>query len=102
PHEELMEYETLNFIHQAPEIQKDDSDFINALLEKYVMNVISLNNYLDCPLAFYYKNLVRIPSGKSENLEFGSAVHFALQKIFEEMQKNQKQEFPSKEKMLGY
>src|SRR6185312_16103866 len=102
PHEELMEYETLNFIHQAPEIQKDDSDFINALLEKYVMNVTSLNNYLDCPLAFYYKNLVRIPSGKSENLEFGSAVHFALQKIFEEMQKDPKQEFPSKEKMLGY
>ena len=66
------------------------------------MNVTSLNNYLDCPLAFYYKNLIRIPSGKSENLEFGSAVHFALQKLFEEMQKNEKQEFPSKEKVLGY
>ena len=102
PHEELMEYETLNFIHQAPEIEKNESDFISALLEKYVMNVTSLNNYLDCPLAFYYKNLIRIPSGKSENLEFGSAVHFALQKLFEEMQKNEKQEFPSKEKVLGY
>ncbi|HUZ60833.1 MAG TPA: PD-(D/E)XK nuclease family protein, partial [Hanamia sp.] len=102
PHEELMEYETLNFIHQAPEIEKNESDFISTLLEKYVMNVTSLNNYLDCPLAFYYKNLIRIPSGKSENLEFGSAVHFALQKLFEEMQKNEKQEFPSKEKVLGY
>jgi DNA helicase-2/ATP-dependent DNA helicase PcrA len=100
--EELMEYETLNFIHQAPEIEKGESDFVSALLEKYVMNVTSLNNYLDCPLAFYYKSLVRIPSGKSENLEFGSAVHFALQKLFEEMQKNEKQVFPSKEKMLGY
>jgi len=100
--EDLMEYETLNFIHQAPEIEKGESDFITALLEKFVMNVTSLNNYLDCPLGFYYKNLVRIPSGKSENLEFGSAVHFALQKIFEEMQKSEKQEFPSKEKMLGY
>jgi DNA helicase-2/ATP-dependent DNA helicase PcrA len=102
PQEELMEYETLNFIHQAPEIEKGESDFVSALLEKYVMNVTSLNNYLDCPLAFYYKSLVRIPSGKSENLEFGSAVHFALQKLFEEMQKNEKQVFPSKEKMLGY
>jgi DNA helicase-2/ATP-dependent DNA helicase PcrA len=101
PQEELMEYETLNFVHQAPEIKKDEEDFINSLLEKYVMNVTSLNNYLDCPLGFYYKNLIRIPSGKSENLEFGSAVHFALQKLFEEMQKNEKQEFPPKEKMLS-
>ncbi len=102
PQEELMEFEMLNFIPQAPEIEKDEADFITSLLEKYVMNVTSLNNYLDCPLAFYYKNLIRIPSGKSENLEFGSAVHFALQKLFEEMQKNEQQQFPSKEKMLGY
>ncbi|MEO6837152.1 MAG: ATP-dependent DNA helicase [Ginsengibacter sp.] len=100
--EELMEYEVLNYTPQAPEIEKDESDLITALLEKYVMNVTSLNNYLDCPLGFYYKNLIRIPSGKSENLEFGSAVHFALQKLFEDMQKNEKQEFPSKEKMIGY
>ncbi len=102
PQEELMEYEVLNFIHQAPQIQKDESDFITELLDKYVMNVTSLNNYLDCPLGFYYKNLIKIPSGKSESLEFGSAVHYALQKLFEEMQKNEKQQFPSKEKMLGY
>ncbi|HEY5464432.1 MAG TPA: ATP-dependent DNA helicase [Hanamia sp.] len=101
PEEELMNYEILNFIPQAPEIEKDEANFINSLLEKYVMNVTSLNNYLDCPLAFYYKSLIRIPSGKSENLEFGSAVHFALQKLFEEMQKNETQQFPSKEKMLG-
>ncbi|MEO8719680.1 MAG: ATP-dependent DNA helicase [Ginsengibacter sp.] len=100
--EELMDFEVLNFIPQAPEIEKNESDFINPLLEKFVMNVTSLNNYLDCPLGFYYKNLLKIPSGKSETLEFGSAVHFALQKIFEEMQKNEAQKFPSKEKMFGY
>ncbi|HEU5364054.1 MAG TPA: ATP-dependent DNA helicase, partial [Hanamia sp.] len=100
PQEELMEYEILNFLPQAPEIQKAEEDFINSILQKYVMNVTSLNNYLDCPIGFYFKNLIRIPSGKSETLEFGSAVHFALQKLFEEMQKNEKQQFPSKEKML--
>ena len=100
--EELMDFEILNFLPQAPQIEKSEEDFINSMLEKYVMNVTSLNNYLDCPLAFYYKNLIRIPSGKSETLEFGSAVHFALQKLFEDMQKSEKQEFPSKEKMLDY
>jgi DNA helicase-2/ATP-dependent DNA helicase PcrA len=102
PEEELMEYEILNYQNQAPEIAKSEQDFITPLLEKYVMNVTSLNNYLDCPLAFYYKNLIRIPSGKSENLEFGSAVHFALQRLFEDMQKDENQNFPSKENMFGY
>lgn len=100
PQEELMEYELLNFLPQAPEIEKAEEDFINSTLEKFVMNVTSLNNYLECPLAFYFKNLIRIPSGKSETLEFGSAIHFSLQKVFEEMQKSERQQFPSKEKML--
>jgi DNA helicase-2/ATP-dependent DNA helicase PcrA len=66
------------------------------------MNVTSLNNYLDCPLGFYYRNVIRIPSGKSENLEFGSAIHFAMQKIFEEMQKNEKQQFPPKDRLVDH
>jgi DNA helicase-2/ATP-dependent DNA helicase PcrA len=102
PEEELMEYEILNYRNQAPEIEKSEEDFIKPLLEKFVMNVTSLNNYLDCPLGFYYKNLIRIPSGKSENLEFGSAVHFALQSLFEIMQKEEGQNFPSKDIMMNY
>ncbi len=102
PDEELMEYEVLNYTNRAPEIEKSESDFISALLDKYVMNVTSLNNYLDCPIGFYYKNLIRIPSGKSENLEFGSAIHLALQRLFEDMQSHPEQVFSSKEKMIGY
>ncbi|MDQ2720416.1 MAG: ATP-dependent helicase [Bacteroidota bacterium] len=102
PEDELMEYEVLNYTNQAPEIEKSEKEFITALLDKYVMNVTSLNNYLDCPLGFYYKNLIRIPSGKSENLEFGSAIHFALQRLFEDMQKDEQQKFSSKEIMAGH
>ena len=102
PEEELMEFEVLNFLPQAPEIDKSENDFITTLLEKYVMNVTSLNNYLDCPLGFYYKNLIRIPSGKSDTLEFGSAVHYAMQKLFEEMQRSENQQFPPKEKMIEH
>jgi DNA helicase-2/ATP-dependent DNA helicase PcrA len=102
PEEELMEFEILNYLPQAPELDKSEDDFINSILEKYVMNVTSLNNYLDCPLGFYYKNLIRIPAGKSETLEFGSAVHHALQKLFEEMQKSEQQQFPPKERMIEH
>lgn len=93
PEEQVLEFEILHFTTQKPEIEKAEEDFISALLERFVMNVSALNNYLNCPLEFYFKTLIRIPSGKSESLEFGSAMHFAVQRLFEKMQKHEQQLF---------
>ncbi len=92
--EQLLLFEVLQFNEKAPEIAAGEEDFVNGLLEKFVMNVTALNNYLKCPLEFYYKNLVRIPSGKSEATEFGSAIHYALERMFKKMQEHPKNEFP--------
>lgn len=82
----LDEFALLQFNKpQAPEIARIEKDFIQPLLEKFVMNVTALNNYLKCPLEFYFKNLVRIPSPKNEATEFGSAVHYALEQLFRKM-----------------
>ena len=87
--EVLAEFQSLNFSEViAPEIKKIEHDFVSHMLERFVMNVTALNNYLKCPLEFYFKNLIRIPSPKNESTEFGSAIHFALQKLFEKMQNN--------------
>lgn len=82
----------------VPEIEKIEANFIERVLEKFVMNVTALNNYLKCPLQFYFNNLVRVPSGKSESTEFGSAVHYALQKFFQLMQDNN--QFPTKQQLI--
>jgi DNA helicase-2/ATP-dependent DNA helicase PcrA len=74
--------------NQPPQIQSMEEDLISRLLDKFVMNVTALNNYLRCPLEFYYQNLIRIPFSKNEAAEFGSAVHFALQRLFEKMKNN--------------
>jgi len=101
PAEEQADFDALPFSDNiAPEIQAAEEDFISRMLEKFVMNVTALNNYLKCPLEFYYRNLVRIPSPKNEATEFGSAVHHALQKLFEKMKVHAGEEFPSKEEML--
>jgi DNA helicase-2/ATP-dependent DNA helicase PcrA len=65
------------------------------------MNVTALNNYLRCPLEFYFKNLIRIPSPKNEATEFGSSVHYALQRLFEKMKDNPAHKFPPKADMLN-
>ncbi|HET9826474.1 MAG TPA: ATP-dependent DNA helicase, partial [Chitinophagaceae bacterium] len=96
----LAEFVALQFGEQvSPQIEEMEKDFVNRLLEKFVMNVTALNNYLKCPLEFYFRNLIRIPSPKNEATEFGSAVHFALNELFRKMQNNA-QQFPSKEEFL--
>ena len=97
--EVISEFSMIQFTAvQAPQIEKVEADFITQLLDKFVMNVTALNNYLKCPLQFYFQNLVRVPSGKSEATEFGSAVHHALQKLFEKMQQTER--FPPKKEFI--
>lgn len=98
--EALFEFQSLQFSAQAPEIDKAEEDFITILLEKFVMNVTALNSYLKCPLQFYYQNLIRIPSGKNEATEFGSAVHYALEKLFTRMLEHENKSFPPVEEMI--
>ena len=83
--EQFAEFDMLQFTAQSPEIEKAEEDFITNLLAKFEMNVTALNSYLNCPLGFYYKNLIRIPSGKNEATEFGSAIHYALERFFRQV-----------------
>ena len=99
--EVLSEFAALHFSEsEAPEIEKIEEEFIGHILDKFVMNVTALNNYLKCPLEFYFKTLIRIPSPKNEATEFGSAVHHALEKLFRKMQDGKKDRFESKEEFI--
>lgn len=97
----IADFSILSFEkEQKPEIERIEADFITKILDKFVMNVTALNNYLKCPLQFYFNNLVRVPSGKSEATEFGSAVHYALQSLFQKMQQRE-QVFPGIQEFMA-
>jgi len=96
----LAEFNALAFGEQlAPQIEEIEKEFVTRLLEKFVMNVTALNNYLKCPLEFYFKNLIRIPSPKNEATEFGSSVHYAIEQLFRKMQANNEQ-FPGRDEFV--
>jgi len=100
PNETLIDYMSIQFMETAmPEIALMDESYINQILKKYSLSVTHLNNYLSCPLKFYYQNLIRVPAAKNESMVFGSAVHYALQRLFEKM-RNNNQLFPPKEELL--
>jgi len=85
--EDVVEHFSLLMLNEQlkPEIAHIERKYVDQLLGRFVMNSTALNNYLKCPLEFYFRNLIRIPSPKNENLEFGSAVHYALEQLFRKM-----------------
>jgi len=67
-----------------------DKDYLRQLFFKRGLNVSALNNYLNCPKKYLYKNLIRIPDLYSPSLKFGSIIDFALNKFFEKSKKEEK------------
>ena len=84
----------------APEVEHLDDELVDRLVNGFVMSATALNNYLKCPLGFYYQNIVRIPSPRNEAMEFGSAIHHALEKLFVKM-KASHDVFPPVDELLN-
>ncbi len=100
--DDKLAFALLQFTSTAkPLIDKIEEDFVTPIIDKFVMNVTALNNYLKCPLQFYYNNIVRVPSGRNEATEFGSAVHHALDQLFKKMQASSTNAFPSLETFIA-
>lgn len=64
-----------------------ESKYLQQLFFERGLNVTALNNYLDCPKKYLYKNLIRIPDIYSPSLKYGSIIDFALNKFFEKSEK---------------
>ena len=90
--EALTDFFVLQFSEEEkPDVGLIDREYIAQLLQTYSLSVTHLNNYLDCPLKFYFQNLIQVPSGKNDTLTFGSAVHWALNKLFRSLPENDNQ-----------
>lgn len=50
----------------------------NYLSTQYRFNITHLNSYLQCPLCFFFKTILRLPYPKTKSLSFGTSVHGAL------------------------
>lgn len=106
-HITLSDEELSNFIEnllqptEEPEIPLLDKQYLNELLKNYSLSVTHLSNYLRCPVAFYFNNLLRVPAPQNEYMAFGSAVHNTLESLFRKMLNSDAKQFPTKEQMLA-
>jgi DNA helicase-2/ATP-dependent DNA helicase PcrA len=103
PDEEIFSYRmNIMMEEEKPVLELMDEDFLNDALKNYKMSVTHLNKFLRCPLSFYFENIIRVPSARSESMGFGNAIHHALYHLFLNMTKARDKQFPAKEEFFEY
>jgi DNA helicase II / ATP-dependent DNA helicase PcrA len=76
-----------------------EESYLTRILSNYRLSATALNKYLDCPIAFYYENIIRVPKARNENMGFGNAVHYALEMLFKNIIDNK---LPSEDEFINY
>lgn len=92
-------HEQLLTEQKEPHLEPVDDARMRKALENYSLSATHLNEYLRCPISFYFKYVLKVPTAKSQHLAFGTAVHYALEQLARKMLVNDKQ-FPPLEILL--
>ena len=62
-------------------------DFLRERLSDFKLSASGLNGYLECPIGFYYEQMLGIPQAHSEYMSYGIAIHNVLEKTTREHKK---------------
>ena len=64
---------------------KDEEKYLLEILKDFKLSPTALNTYLECPYRFKLDHLYRIPRAKPSPMCFGTAVHFALERLYQDI-----------------
>ncbi len=85
-----------------PDFELIDHAYLDTLLANYTLSATHLNSYLRCPTDFYFNQVLKVPSAKSEGASFGTAIHYALENLFTEMQSHPDKQLPAVDSLVSY
>ncbi len=101
--EAILKFEGEYYQDEAfPDFELIDHAYLDTLLANYTLSATHLNSYLKCPTEFYFNHVLKVPSAKSEGASFGTAIHYALENLFTEMQKSDDKALPPVETLVTY
>lgn len=70
---------------KAKTVESGEEEYLHELLKDFKLSPTALNTYLSCPYKFKLDNLYRIPRAKAPAMCFGTAVHFALESLYQNL-----------------
>ena len=86
---EEMENHLVHILRPS-ELTKDDieKEYLDRILSKFSLSCTALNNFLECPLKFYYSNIMRIPQARSSAMGYGNVAHKVLERLWRTKKEN--------------
>lgn len=70
----------MSFTNFKPKVKER---IIDESLDGMNMSVSAMNKYLQCPVAFYYENVVKVPFVANDALVYGNAIHIAMKNLYD-------------------
>lgn len=84
-----------------PVVDFPDDAVLRERLKDFRLSVSGLNSFLECPLAFYFRHFLKLPTASSEAAAYGIAVHRAIQQFSDASRRGKaKGEIPGKELLI--
>ena len=77
-----------------------DVEVLRATLLDRGWSATSFNNYMESPWEYIYKNVLRMPTVKNADLQFGTAIHYVLDRLVGSMK--QETELPADSVIQGW
>lgn len=82
PEQVVINFLTKPLMHIDQPLEWMDRALIKHIIDDYTLNATGLNKYLRCPIAFYFENILRVPSARTASMGFGNAIHYAMEQLF--------------------
>lgn len=76
-----------------------DKEYLTKIFLSKNLSITALNNYIDCPVKYLFKNLIQIPGTYNSHQIFGNLIHATLEEYFNDSVMNEK--LLSKKEMLS-
>jgi DNA helicase-2/ATP-dependent DNA helicase PcrA len=96
----IASYRPEQIFTQVPKsIPQEEAEYLRATFLEQGLSVTALNNFLECPWRYFYRNLVRIPEPVNKHLLLGNAVHECVRAHFEQFR--QTENLPSLDSLLA-
>lgn len=74
---------------------------ITLALSRFAVSASALNSFLECRLKFYYLYIIGLTLPERPATAFGSAVHYALENYFKQMQLSPEKSFGHVDELIG-
>jgi len=81
-----------SFSEETEHVPVISAELLEHLLSTRGLSATALNNYLDSPWKYLYRNILRVPEVQSTHLQYGTALHGVMEKLTRAYTKGEKNE----------